>query len=131
MKRRTLLRWTAAALASAAAGIAYFTPRGPSRHTRTALMATARDHLEAAFPTSVTTQAATQTFLDRYVEFAQLGSAHYAPDMAVHHFVVSSNVIRHVETGEPLDFTDLFHPYLTPCTNQLGALYAPDGEHDI
>ena len=36
-------------------------------------------------------------------------------------FATSTNVILAWETGVPLVFVALFHPYVTPCSNQLSA----------
>jgi hypothetical protein len=36
-------------------------------------------------------------------------------------YVLSTNVVRHVEQGEPLQYYGLFDPYQTPCMNPLAA----------
>lgn len=42
-------------------------------------------------------------------------------DSVIDKFAQSTNVILAVERGEPLVFVGLFHPYETPCLNQLSA----------
>lgn len=42
-------------------------------------------------------------------------------DSVIEKFATSTNVILAAERGEPLVFTGLFHPYETPCLNQLSA----------
>jgi len=37
-------------------------------------------------------------------------------------FATSTNVVLSSETGAPLVFTGIFHPYLNSCANQLSAL---------
>lgn len=43
----------------------------------------------------------------------------------IHRFAMSTNVIAAQETGDPIEYVAFFDPLAAPCTNQLGAFYAP------
>jgi putative copper export protein len=101
------------------------------RGTQTrALARTCRDALAASFSDAIIDTPAGQAFLDRYVAFSAANPQAYPPENIYRHFLTSTNVIVHVEQGDELVFDDIFYAHRTPCANQLGAIYAPDGEHE-
>ena len=127
MKRRTFIAAGSAAALTAATPAQAQLFRG---RKLAAMVETCRAHLAKSFPASVMAQPATAEFLSAYAEHALDRPDLFPEDGAFFHFLTSSTVIAHVETGEDLSFDVIFDPHDAPCSNHLGALYAPNGEHD-
>lgn len=126
MRRRTLLRVGALALAGLGAGGLPL-----SRMIRQARFAdVCRAALARSFPASVMAEPATEAFIASFTELAWQSGTAQAPGRAIALFLVSSNVVVHLETGEALEFDEIFDPHRTPCMNRLAANFAPGGEHD-
>lgn len=127
MKRRAFIATSGAAALVAATPAQAQLFRG---RKLAALVERCRAHLAKSFPASVMAQPATDTFLAAYAEHALDRPDLFPEDGAFFHFLTSTTVIAHLETGEDLSFDVIFDPHDAPCSNHLGALYAPDGEHD-
>lgn len=126
MKRRTFIATSGAAALAAATPAQAQLFRG--RRLR-AITEACRMHLAESFPASVLSQPATADFLAAYAERVLDRPDAYPEDAAYFHFLTSSNVIAHIEASDALTFDVIFDPHEAPCSNHLGALYAPDGEH--
>lgn len=84
-----------------------------------------RRALEHAFSAKIANAPETEAFIDAF-------SAIFAnsPDHAVvWHFITASNVLVHLETGEPLFFNEIYLPHHHACSNMLGAMWAHETEH--
>jgi hypothetical protein len=125
MKRRTLLLSSAAALAGAQPATAQLFRGAKLRRTVEACRAA----LAESFTPEILAMPATEDFLAAYAEVALDKPDTHPPDGAYFHFLTSTNVMVHVETGAALTFDVIFDPHDTPCANHLGAFYAADGEH--
>ncbi|MAM60560.1 hypothetical protein [Maritimibacter sp. UBA3975] len=125
MRRRALLLASLAALATPLPAYAQLF-RGAKRRR---MVEACRSALGESFPADVMALPATEEFLAAYADHALDRPDLYPEDGAYFHFLTSTNVMVHVETGEPLSFDAIFDPQVTPCANHLGAFYAADGEH--
>ncbi|MGR3365177.1 MAG: hypothetical protein ACU0CY_13475 [Maritimibacter harenae] len=128
MKRRGMLKLGAGVLALGAAGGAY---RFVATTHHRSVAAACRAALAESFPKDILRKPAARAFLKRYVSFSEAAGGTYPPEDAYIHFLTSTNVIAHIETGEELDFNDIYDAQRTPCGNRLSALHAPAGEHDL
>ncbi len=131
MNRRRVLRLGAIGVAALAGLGPLVGQRLRSRRADKDLAEACRAALVASFPSKVTDDPAAAAFMDAYLPHARRYPARFSPANTPIHFLTSTNVIVHLETGEPLSFDMIFDPLESPCSNHLGAFYAPVGEHRV
>ncbi len=98
--------------------------RGLARRRKACLQS-----LEKSFSPDIVAHPQTQAFLDDYVHLAPLAHSFYHTTRATEFFILSSNVIAHLETDAPLFYNVIYNPWVHPCGNMLSADWAPEGEH--